>query len=266
MNTTSVPSTSGPEDQQVSTSALSDQITDYTNAFDQLKDMLLAGRALPDVLQAICLEARNAVPGADMVGITVLKVGKAHPETAASTDSRVNDIDADQYRADEGPCLEAARTRQMVRVRVDDVVDRWPSFAANVAGIGAASYLSAPLMLDGEHLGALNFYSSDTHGFGDIDEALVGLFVTAIETAVWLSRRAQSAEQEFDGLTVAMKSRAGIEQAKGIIMAIRGVNADQAFAILSEQSQQRNVKLSDLAASLVASMPSTSGHSPPPTV
>lgn len=234
---------------------LSARITDYADALEKFKAMLLEGRDLPTVLQAVCLEVVSAVSGADMAGVTVLEDGLKHPETMASTDPRVNDVDADQYRADQGPCLEAARTRTMVRVRVEDARVRWPEFAASVSDIGVASYLSAPLTLDDKHLGALNIYSYDDHGFNEIDEALVRLFVTAVEAAVWISRRAASAEDEVDGLTTAMKTRAGIEQAKGIIMALRGCSADEAFDILATQSQNRNIKVSEIAASLIDSMP-----------
>lgn len=232
------------------------RVADYTRALDNLKDILLSGRDVDALLQTVCIEVAKSVPDADMVGITVLKAGDKHPETAASTHAQVNDIDADQYRADEGPCLEASRTRTMVRVRVSEIVARWPRFAATVADIGVNSYLSAPLTLDDKHVGALNLYSRDGNGFSDVDEVLVRLFVTAIEAAINISRRAQSAEEEVLGLTTAMRTRADIEQAKGILMAVRGIPADEAFAILSEQSQNRNVKVTDLAASMIASITS----------
>ena len=49
----------------------------------------------------------------------------------------------------------------------------------------------------------------------------------------------------------AARSRPVIEQAKGILMAYRPQNPDQAFAELIHASQQNNVKLATLAAALV---------------
>ncbi len=241
-------------------------ITGYVWALENVTAMLLEGRELHTILQAVCIEIRETVPGADMVGVTVLTDGTKHPMTAASTDPRVNDIDDDQYRADEGPCLEAARTRRMVRMRVRDIAARWPQFAAHVADIGAGSYLSAPLAVDGTLLGAINIYSGTEDGFSDTDEALVQLFVTAIEAAVTMSHCVDTAEQELAGLNTAMETRAAIEQAKGIIMALRGVDSEDAFEILSELSQSRNIKLAEIAASLVASMPQHSELSETPPV
>ncbi|WP_146073598.1 ANTAR domain-containing protein, partial [Amycolatopsis sp. CA-126428] len=48
----------------------------------------------------------------------------------------------------------------------------------------------------------------------------------------------------------AIDSRDVIGQAKGIIMARRGVSADAAFDILRRTSQDLNVKLADLARTL----------------
>ncbi len=48
------------------------------------------------------------------------------------------------------------------------------------------------------------------------------------------------------------ESRAIIEQAKGVLMRIYRINADQAFRILRWRSQETNVKLRTLAAQLIA--------------
>lgn len=57
---------------------------------------------------------------------------------------------------------------------------------------------------------------------------------------------------EVDQLREALTSRATIEQAKGILMLRNRCTAQEAFAMLSQRSQQRNVKLRDVAAELVA--------------
>ncbi|MBY4107482.1 GAF and ANTAR domain-containing protein [Rhodococcus fascians] len=254
MTTEPVERGSSAEPASTSAAAVSSEVAGYAQALENLRSKLVARMDLSVILQATCTEVVQALTTADLAGITLLDEDGEQPETVASTDPRVNDVDADQYRSNEGPCLESARTQQMVRLLVSDVEDRWPRFANNVSGLGVESYLSAPLTVDDRHLGALNIYSYDQHGFSDIDEALVGLFVSSIETAVMVSRRARTAEEEVDGLLTAMKTRAQIEQAKGIIMAMRGIGADEAFAFLSEQSQNRNIKVTDIAATLIASI------------
>lgn len=57
-------------------------------------------------------------------------------------------------------------------------------------------------------------------------------------------------------LDVIVARRAVIEQAKGMLMAIYELDAESAFGIMVWRSQQLNVKLHDLAAKLVAELPS----------
>ena len=57
---------------------------------------------------------------------------------------------------------------------------------------------------------------------------------------------------ERDGLREAMRNRAVIEQAKGVLAARHGIDPDAAFDRLRGESQRRNVRLAELAAALVA--------------
>ncbi|MCZ4618316.1 GAF domain-containing protein [Rhodococcus qingshengii] len=122
-------------------------------AVERFGALLRTSMPLPSLLQSVCAQVVATIPTADMAGVTVLSPRDKEPETVACTDERALDVDVDQYRANEGPCLEAARTRQVVRVRIDDAALRWPEFAKNVAEIGVASYLSAPLTIDDDHVG-----------------------------------------------------------------------------------------------------------------
>ncbi|WP_103350745.1 ANTAR domain-containing protein [Amycolatopsis sp. CA-128772] len=57
---------------------------------------------------------------------------------------------------------------------------------------------------------------------------------------------------ENEQLREALSSRAVIEQAKGMVMLVRGCSAREAFAVLVAVSQQSNVKLRDVATVVVA--------------
>jgi AmiR/NasT family two-component response regulator len=55
---------------------------------------------------------------------------------------------------------------------------------------------------------------------------------------------------------VIVAHREVIEQANGMLMAVCAVSAEAAFSILKWRSQELNVKLHDVAAKLVADLPS----------
>jgi AmiR/NasT family two-component response regulator len=54
-----------------------------------------------------------------------------------------------------------------------------------------------------------------------------------------------------ENLEQAMKNRAVIEQAQGIIMARMGCDAGEAIRVMAEQSENQKITLRDLAAELV---------------
>jgi len=58
--------------------------------------------------------------------------------------------------------------------------------------------------------------------------------------------------EEAGQLREAMSSRAPIEQAKGILMTLRGFDSETAWAELKRASSEENVKLRDLALALVS--------------
>ena len=60
-------------------------------------------------------------------------------------------------------------------------------------------------------------------------------------------------------LDTAMRSRAVIEQAKGILMSQRRCDASEAFSLLAEASQRSNRKLRDITRSLVAGVSGAPG-------
>ena len=70
---------------------------------------------------------------------------------------------------------------------------------------------------------------------------------------------------EFHNLQGAFGRRAIIEQAKGILMARNGIDADSAYDLLKSQSQQSGRRLSDVAEALTQSHQLLSGSTPDPS-
>ncbi|WP_052666045.1 GAF and ANTAR domain-containing protein [Nitriliruptor alkaliphilus] len=75
-----------------------------------------------------------------------------------------------------------------------------------------------------------------------------------------LERTVTRLRRETDGLRRALRYRAVIEQAKGILVVRLGVGPDAAFRWLVERSQQDNRKLTTVAAGVVAHALSASEH------
>ena len=103
--------------------------------------------------------------------------------------------------------------------------------------------LSFQLYVEGDNLGSLNLYNHAANAFDDESEQIGLLF--ASHAAV-----AYADAKKIDGLAQAIASRDLIGQAKGILMERYKIDAQKAFTLLVRVSQQRNIKLRDLATEL----------------
>jgi GAF domain-containing protein len=247
----------------VSKPEVSARLLDAAATLEALGDVLDEEEQLDLVLARLTETAVRTVPHASAVSVTVLANEPGQTAwTAAATHDIATKIDTEQYNSGKGPCLEAARQRHLVRVDVTEARDRWPTFADSAAQAGMLSYLSAPLVLDGENsvLGALNVYGRTPNAFDSLDEALVTLFTTATSAAIVNARRYMRARELASRMRAALTSRAEIDQAKGMIMAQRGVSAQEAFQLMVEHSQQTNTKLRDVAHELLKSAGNSHKH------
>lgn len=226
------------------------RLDDVTSALVELSQILDQEEDLPAIMARVCHQVVGAIPDADLASVTVLHDGT--PESLAWTDPLTLAVDRAQYEIDEGPCLEAARSGQVQHVPVAAAARRWPAFAEAADHLGIGSYLSAPLFIDDEYHGSLNLYGRRTHGFRALDAALLELYTTAAEAALRNTLRYLHARRHMADLREALTSRAVIDQAKGILMAVHGISADAAFAKLADRSQSENRKLRDVAAEFVA--------------
>jgi GAF domain-containing protein len=169
------------------------------------------------------------------------------------TDADSPAIDEAQYRDGKGPCLDSWRDNTVLKVpRVEDWADEYPGFATGCLERGIHSTLSLPMVAGDVAVGAMNLYSRVHDGFSDDDEA-VGLDLAAAGSALLANVSAYwTAFELSQHLNEALKSRAVIEQAKGMLMArTPGLSAQGAFDLLRRASQRENVKLRDLAARIV---------------
>lgn len=196
--------------------------------------------------------ARVAVDHMDVkvsCGLTAQMEGRT--VAIASSDDLAAQLDRIQDTAGEGPCVQAIYTRDIVHV-VDPATVSWQAWRDAALGHGLRQALSLPLVARADTLGALNLYSTSEVPFTDDDrEAAQTFAVHATGTLMVAIRLAQLAELSGH-LEHALRSRGVIDQAKGVIVAENRCTPDEAFAILRNASQNRNVKIRDLAARIVA--------------
>ncbi|GAB3158446.1 hypothetical protein GCM10027258_69640 [Amycolatopsis stemonae] len=239
-----------------------DHVHDVSVALLELAESLRAEQPRDEALARMAARAVTLVPGADAASVTLFDGGV--PTTVAATDAAVLALDEAQYALGDGPCIEATRTETVVRTDLGQARRRWPAFARAAAGAGVETMLSCPLFVRADDAaeqeaahyhrlsGTLNVWSRRPGAFEPVHAALLAVFTTAMSGVILTVARWRLAELEARQLLTALESRDAIATAKGIVMARRGLTADEAFAWLTRLSQRSNRKVRDIAALLLA--------------
>ena len=134
---------------------------------------------------------------------------------------------------------------------------RWPNFCPVALKAGIASLMAIPLGGNTPTVGAINFYARQPYVFTSADRALATLFAAQASVAAANAQQYADLQSERDKmarrLEEALRSRAVIDQAMGVIMERENLTPEEAFAMLRTASQQVNVKVRDIAAEIVES-------------
>lgn len=215
---------------------------------DELSGLLVENGTLETVLRQVADLAVTAVDSCDACGVSLVHGAKVSRTVA--TDDVARRVDDHQYRTDEGPCLQAARTGETYKVDDMATETRWPNFARRATQEGVVSSYTVPLTVGGHTMGALNLYSF--HGrFGPEDEQIGQALGRRAAVTLTNAQAYQKSRDLVDQLNEAIQSRDVIGQAKGILMVRENLSADAAFERLRTMSQSGNVKLRDVARRVV---------------
>lgn len=228
---------------------------DLTGPLGELLQLTAADREMQPILQDVVEFAKHTVPGVGEAGITLIRRREAG--TVASTGGIADVLDELQYEAGYGPCLDAGRSNETLQIPDATTESRWPRYLVPAREAGLGSSLSLPIPVENYLVGALNLYSTVPDAFSP--QAVQAADQLAVHICAALSRAEalSSYRMQVEHLHRAMDSRAVIEQAKGILMAQRRCTAVEAFTMLRTVSMNQNMKLADLAASIVSG---ASGH------
>jgi hypothetical protein len=199
----------------------------------------------------LILEAAVEALGVSAATVTV-RYGK-DVSTVGATDQRLLDVDEAQYE-DGGPCIAMLdRADPIFLGDVETDSDQaWEHFAETAALLGVKSSHSIHIPTDATDLAAtLNLYSRSPLELSDAWTRHANIYAEQVAATLQSADAYKSTATLATNLAEAMRSRAVIEQAKGILMAHEHITDDEAFQRLTTLSEQANVKLRDLAPRLV---------------
>ena len=170
----------------------------------------------------------------------------------ASTDEETRMLELLELQNNDGPCLEAFRTGDLIEgVGLSRFKTRWPHFVAAAMSVGITNAYAVPLRLRDQTIGALNIFQASTTPFGPRTPG------RPRDGRHGSHRDHQplehpSGEVLAEQLQSALDSRVIIEQAKGVVAERQGVSMGEAFEYLRRSARSSHRPIADVATETVA--------------
>jgi GAF domain-containing protein len=204
-----------------------------------------------DRLQVLVDES-VALFGVHAAGLMLLgRSGELH--ISASTGHYSGLLELLQVETDQGPCLEAVRTGEVVAVPdVTAVEARWPHFSRSATDAGYASVHSIPLRLCDTVIGSLNLFGEAPGAFDSDDVAAARALADIATISILQKRVLDDGATERAQLQAALDSRTVIEQAKGWIANRNAISTESAYGLLRDHARRNRMPLTEVALGVLA--------------
>lgn len=209
-----------------------------------------------DLLTEIVVAAEGVAPNA-ACGLTLVRGGQ--PLLITSSDQRAARLEQVQHKHG-GPLTWSVEHRQAISVPDVSKEARWPVYSERAIAEDVRSSFTIPVAVAVELTVVLSIYAPCTGAFGPVEQRDACRYAEEAERSVALAVRLSASERTAWQLESALESRSLISQAVGVIMAENRCDADRAFGILRTASQNRNLKLRDVASMVIAGV----DHAPTP--
>ena len=217
--------------------------------YPSLTELVYADRPLAETLQKMAVLATHVLAESPEVSLTLIERDQGF--TAATSGPTAMDLDLRQYDAGDGPCLDAARYAQTVRLTIDAPDQPYPELRHAAQQKGVTHTVSLGLPTGDQVMGAMNIYNFTGGPLGKTSEETARTFAMCIGIVLGNAEQHRLAATRAAHLALALRTRAPIEQAKGILMTRHQCSSEEAFEILTRLSQRTHVKIRDLAQNLV---------------
>lgn len=198
------------------------------------------------LLVSLALEVTPACTWAGITAVRPSAHGGRTPMTLAVSDPLVADIDRVQFTAGDGPFL-GEYPHHSLQVSSPDLETetRWPRLRQYL--VSETPVRSLVSVVVWRTTTRLTMYAATANAFSDTRTGAADLFAAhahVLADRIDASRQASQMERALAGARE-------IGAAVGVVMVTQAIPANEAFLVLRRTSQDRNIKLRDVAAHVV---------------
>ncbi len=227
-----------------------------TREADVVRSLVEMADILVDDYDVIDLLTGLADRCVSLLGVSAAGVMLVSPrgtlELAASSSEAMRLLELFELQEQEGPCLDAFRTGDLVEHEdLEAGTGRWPLFAGAAIRAGFRSALAIPLRLRDATLGALNLLSVTHVPMSQADMIVARAFADLATLSIVHHRASAEAQRLNEQLSAALSSRVVIEQAKGVLAERAGIDLAEAFGRLRAFARSNNLRLTEVARAAV---------------
>ena len=224
---------------------------DVHQALLELGRMRFGELSVEDAIREI-VHTTHAMFDVDGAGL-MLADADQHLRIVAASDDRFRHLEELQIRHQQGPCLDAFETKQLIGAEDLTADPRWPAFRDAALARRVRAVLASPLPYNQDAVGVVAVLSEDRRPWSPEGELALLAFTDL--AALLVASMMQSEEQTGLALQLqgALDSRQVIEQAKGVLMERHGLSPRDAYDQLRSRARSQRRKLGVLSAEVVAS-------------
>lgn len=219
---------------------------DPATVFSALAEIIYQGSDSNQIYAAICVAATLVVNGCDHASLLVRRDGRY--VTVGASDRIAQQVDDLERTAGDGPCVDAIE-EETPQIETDlTSPTQWPQLAARmVAETPVRGAMGFRILVDKRKTGALNLFSDKPNVF-DTESAGQAIVLASFAS---VAINAVASGEDVSTLRRGLLSNREIGKAVGMLMMLHGVNEHDAFDILRRYSQDLNIKLADVARTVI---------------
>lgn len=190
--------------------------------------------------------------GGASAGLLLVDIGGALRLAAASSE-HTRSLELFALQCAQGPCVDCFAGGAAVSIAdLSQERERWPLFVPAALDAGFVSVHALPMQLRGDRLGTLGLFGTTVGALSEADLELGQALADVASVALVADRAAADQVRITAQLQTALDSRIVLEQAKGQLAQLAGIDMEHAFAVLRRYARDRNERLSEVARQLVA--------------
>jgi GAF domain-containing protein len=235
---------------------------DVRHALVELGRLRFGEMKVEDAIREI-VQTTHSMFRVDGAGL-MLADSEHHLRNVAASDARLRHLEELQIEHQEGPCIDAFETKELVGV--EDLADdhRWPLFSNAAVATQVRAVLASPIPYNQYAVGVVAVVSEESRPWSPEGELALLAFTDLAALLIASMMMGEEQSEISAQLEGALNSRQVIEQAKGVLMGTRGISARAAYEQLRAQARAERRKLAAVCADVVqtAAHPANAGEVP----